>query len=354
MRRRAGCRHGITRLSATILSIVILISLILGIVRGTRIIGTDHEPSLNSTLLFDDSMFGSFLKAKNSPAPIGIASYGLHNHSYVLQPCTVSTTAVQGEANIASLSAFAIEIYAYNNFSCNQCAALQLNLNLVVQTGHGEQVFWVQNVVSFQDTSKHSLFALADIVFNLTKPDSNISSRVYGAGSVQPLFNIRTVYGFGEPAQISQVKFGFPLHIKLETSVQVLSNQSSVKLSFYDDLLGNKTFDTAYFSISGVHAASFVVSPYELIPYGNKSLDGNYDAELVWAGYCSGETAKFVIMDSSLSLIYLNSKNILVPFPSYYTYGSDSGEKAINLEVLPTQEGARVTIGANNNSLLKN
>jgi hypothetical protein len=50
-------------------------------------------------------------------------------------------------------------------------------------------------------------------------------------------------------------------------------------------------------------------------------------------------------MNSNLSLLYENAYGRTVSFPSFYTFGSDTGESAFNLSVSPIQGGARITIG---------
>ena len=268
----------------------------------------------------------------------------------------INTTQVVGEANITALSAdtpwnYSVDPYL-NPLACVYCASLQMNLNVVVETNGGAtQNFWVQNVLSFYNTQEQEMSSLSGLVFNMTVPHANITSTAYGSGRLGTLGG-QTTYAFGSLGGVVY-SYSLPLAITLRTSVSLSPDHRGIKLSLSDLPLESANFGSVFLPIRNATSVRIVVSPYALIPYGFK-LEGSYDAELVWAAFCCGQVANFQEMNSTLSLSYLNASGKLVPFPSFYTFGSDTGESAANLVVLPTQNGGRVVqiSGTDNNTML--
>jgi thermopsin len=236
-----------------------------------------------------------------------------------------------------------------------------MNVNLIVRTSGGNQSFWVQNVLGFSNISEHEIGGLFGLILNQTTPNSNMSSNTQGTGNLGGLGN-RTAYGFGSLGLGSGI-YSLPLNITISTSVQFPRGANDVEVSLSDKPLAPsqsgiyfKGFnETAYLPISNVTSASIVVTPYETVSYGSmRSLMGSYDAELVWASYCCGQTTKFLSMSSTLSLSYLESEGQLTVFPAFYTFGVDTAESAINLHVSPIDGGGSLTTGNTNNTFLGN
>lgn len=311
--------------------------------------------------LLSHSYLGMYLNSPHSPSPVGIASYGLGNNSGSINPYVIRTSEVVGQANISSLSATTTwndSIYPEDSFlACDQCATLQMNANVLVETSDGNQSFWVQNVVHFYSTSEHELSGLHGLIFNQTTPTSNMSANTSGTGLTGGLN--RTVYAFGSLGY-SVGTYSLPLGITLKITVQVPKDYEGIRISLSDEPTSkaeryeNSFNGTAYLPIINVTSAYVEVSPYSTVSNGPNHLASNYDAELVWTAFCCGQTTKFVEMDSNMSLSYLNSSGLFESFPSFYTFGSDTGESSVNLSVSQSNNAWSVTIGENDNMFLGN
>lgn len=230
-----------------------------------------------------------------------------------------------------------------------------MNVNVVVTTAHGSELFWAQNVVPFANTTTQEVRDFDGLIFNETGSNANVTLDSYGNGRNGEL-NGKTTYAFGSFLG-STSNYSLPLDVRLTTSVDVYNAGIEIRMS--DNPFGNGTFaannDTfgiVHIPIRNVTSASIVVKP-TLWPWGQQI--GNiesYDSDLVWAAYCCGQTTRFLEMNSTLALLYMDSANQLESYPSLYTFGY-TGESATNLIVVPYQDGGRVMIGENNNSFLE-
>jgi hypothetical protein len=145
--------------------------------------------------------------------------------------------------------------------------------------------------------------------------------------------------------------YALPLNITLKTSVHVPENFAGVEITLSDgpsvkEDYGVNFTGTVFLPMKNVESAAIVVNPY--FPGSGVPIN---DAELVWAGFCCAQTAKFTQMNSSLSLSYLDAEGEIVSFPSFYTFGT-TGEPAYNLSVSQAPGGGRVSIGATSNTFL--
>lgn len=360
MRRRAASRTVLISVGA-----VVLVALVLG---TSYEVGLTRAPSKHTSFdvqpLLSSTGFGFLLKRVGRPSPTGIASYGLYNDSGSIRPYAVSTTEVVGQASISALSTTTkwndSTLPSTNIFRCDQCAALQMNVDVLVTTSHGNQSLWVQNVASFIDTSQRETGGVLGQIWNLTIPIANITDGSTGNGYIGKIVSAggtQTCYCFGYLGVVEGL-YTLPLEITLTTSVQVPTNHSGIEVMISAAPFGvpgsqsdSSTLDRAYLPISNVTSAGIVVSPYMTIPFGPNYSSGNYDAELVWTAYCCSQTTDFLEMNSSLSLSYLNSVGQVVPFPSFYTFG-ETGESAANLSVSALPGGGQVQMGASNNTYL--
>jgi thermopsin len=101
-------------------------------------------------------------------------------------------------------------------------------------------------------------------------------------------------------------------------------------------------FDNATIHDSGVQDAYFLVSGNETTPNGYF-----YDAELVFGGEGYGESTFFSQMNASLGLFYAGQSNEnFIVFPSYFSFGGDTGEAADNLRATSSGNGfSQVSVG---------
>lgn len=339
-----------------------LVAIVLGSAYEVQLMSSSPKDApFDVQSLLGNTYFGTLLKGKVRPSATGIASYGLSNDSGTFHAYNASTSEVVGQANISSLSAAPNWNYsvfpARTPYACGECASLQMNVWVLVRTKVAPQSFWIQDVVKFFDTSQYEAGAGGEI-FNLTSAGADVSSGASGSGRLQP--GNQTTYAWGSDGRFTGY-YSLPLDITFRTSVAVPENQSGVEISLstfapsanagviLTDNGGVDFNGSVYLPIRNVTSASIVVSPYLTEP----PLYWNYDAELVWGGFCCAQTAKFSAMNSTLSLRYVDSQGLVVSFPSFYTFGASTGESSANLNVSQVPGGGDVTVGSTDNRYLK-
>ena len=299
----------------------------------------------NSGQFITGSEFGRYLSNPGAVSPVGIASYGISNDSGTIRTYTINTTEVVGEANITALSALVHWNFTSSSVAlCDECASLQMNLNLVVRTPKGDQTFWIQNVVEFVDTTQGKVTTAFGEISNATSHSANLDRNSTGNGEFGTSRN-STVYYFGSFSETSN--YSLPLDVRLQTSVHTVEGGTGgVEIDLSDVPFGDR--GELHLPIRDALSAFLVVSP-TLFQY---SHGDSYDAELAWGGPCCRQTSTFTAMGSSLSLSYVDSEGRTVPFPFLYSFGSDTSELASNLKVVNSHGADAVMIGQNNNTLL--
>jgi hypothetical protein len=320
-------------------------SIIIGIESG---LSSLDGPYANYPVYYGGSL-GHFLNNPATPAPTGLAAFGLEKTASSIKPYVIQTSGVIGNAYISALSAYnaSLNIDRYGT-------TLQLNTMLMVNTSGAPQIFWLQNTALF-DTKASLVEAPEDEIFNLTARYAPID--VVGGGSVAVLKN-QTYYSLGT----SPYNYNLPLNLTL--GIFVYATASGVVVNFYNspfaDLYPVTTNQTgcnticAYYrsdsvkiNIQNVRSAALVVTPYRLVLGYLPS-----DTELTWGGPCCGFSTNFTQMQSSLSLAYINAAGQQSYFPAYFSFGGDTGEYAANLVISRTTGGGTVAIGREKNALI--
>jgi len=296
-------------------------------------VGISYSPSLVDPL-----------SQLSSPYSVGVASYGVYNKSGTLIPYQISTGGVVGVANITSLSAYS------ENTSGNVSqygASLQLNVELNTHADGQLRVFWLQNVVDFNTSADD--FYLVDNIWNSTLPDANMSnSSLRGMGNVTVCGGCgnQAFYAYSYPS--GYFNYSLPLNIKLV----MLENQTAngTVLSFGYQLLQNGSggvqplvfYDRVL--LPGYTNSTVLVTPFYLTPSQGNFTGNYYDAEFVFGGESNGAESIFNSLRSMMWIYYYKGGS-LVPFPSAYTFGSDTQESAGNVRVFPYAYGGIAATG---------
>lgn len=314
---------------------ILFLSVLLLMPSGINSVWAQHNDDVVINPL---TTLSGYLKNPQAPAPVGIGAYGFYyDNNGILQPYTITTDKEFAVATINSLSAYNPSL-PQNNDGAN----LQFNVMLEVKTSSGTQVMWLQNTARF-----HTLTSKVNTPHNniwlLTTPDSSI--KAIGHGTFIPPGDIpnKIIYEYEGPEQQS---YSFPLTLKLGIAVKQVTQ--GVMVYFYNEPFGSGAFDKVLLPIQNVISANLIVAPAH-----EKSNGVSVDSELIWGGYCCGYETTFKSMDSYLSMYYANSDGKLVPFQSLFTFGTQTAEKADNLQVLPYSSGGHVVIGENNNHFLE-
>ncbi len=108
-------------------------------------------------------------------------------------------------------------------------------------------------------------------------------------------------------------------------------------------------FDNITISDPHVQSSYYYVDGNDSTPIGTY-----YDTELVFGGEGNLEATSFSQMNATLGLYHLNSSSSQIsPFPSYYSFGGDTGESADNLQVAYLGNGiGQISIGTPNYAYL--
>ena len=331
---------------------------------GTATQGTVHVPKGNYFLVFyayngNANVTYNYNLYPNSPyiggplaspQPSGIATFGLYNDSGHVTPYNVVAHAVVGVADISSLLAHNSSAYLTN--STVSGATLQLNTVLVVnEKGGTQQVYWAQDTPDF--VTGASLFSYADNVWNYSASGFLSNSTITSSNGGLAYLNsqggqLQYYYANGLSNETYALPLGLAVAInenmapgkgvELQFGVQVLSKglPQATPMEWFDNVtIHDPTVTSAYFFVSGNSTAP----------------DGSfYDTEFVFGGEGNGEATNFNQMSASLQLLYGNSTNgALSYFPSYYSFGQDTGEAADNLHVSYSGNGVvQVSAGPTN------
>lgn len=291
--------------------------------------------------------------------PTGIASFGINNDSGYATTYEIMSNEVAGIANISSLLADNPNAPSYGDNVAG--ATLQLNINLVIQRSNGRtNVYWVQNTPDFV-TSVNTV-ALTDNIWNnsdmigrLTNESVTSSNSANGGAVYTSVSRDQTTYAyiFDENNMTYKLPFSFALvanesvlkgeGVLVQLGYRLFQNGSLVKTSTY-------WYDNITIHEPEVTSAYFEVSGNATTPVANF-----YDAELVFAGEGNLEPTQFVNMSASLGLFYKNATTgDFVAYPSYYSFGGDTGETAGGVNIGYTNGIAYLKVGSSNYVYLGN
>jgi thermopsin len=268
--------------------------------------------------------------------PIGIASYPL---------APVTTSELMGFFNITAISAY--NPNGESQFGVpNSGASLQFNAVLVVELANGQkQYYWVQDLLQFITNEMQA--RAVDSITNLTSaPSILLNQTIRGNGGVY--ISGQNYYYFYDTSFSS---YSPPFAGYLVMKVYVSNGVAHV--------------DFGYVIIqSGTHHPPSVVwfDDVTIMPYGQVSnayfeVSTNLietstayygeDAELVFAGYASGEWAQFSGLSADLAMVYWNG-SAWAPLPRLFDFGVDTAEgSAPNISVSVSSNGfATVSLGS--------
>ena len=259
----------------------------------------------------------------NSPAPMGIGSYGVSNTTGTITGYVLNASSFEGTAVLNNLTTLDLTNDGPDQYT------MQLNtiLRNVTLFGNSSFVFWNQNVLLY--TAHNHTLSFEDNIWNFSSPAfliTNNSFYSYDGNLVAPVY----YYAVGPSLTVS---YPFTVHLFLNSTMidnrdAVFFNYSVVSTSgtfagSYDRVIFNSTYGmpstyktpAAYYQING-----FQLTPTGFIPY---------DAELMIGGPGGGSQTNVVSINGTMTLGYLPSGMTSTEYlsvPSAYDFGSDTGE----------------------------
>lgn len=291
--------------------------------------------------------------------PTGIASFGIKNDSGYVVPYEVRSSQIVGVANISSLLANNPNAGSYGDNVAG--ATLQLNANLIVNRSDGlSDVYWVQNTPDFV-TSANTV-ALTDNVWNNTDSigkmsnHSLTSTNFANGGAVYTTVShgiLSYAYLFNE----NNMTYRFPFSFGLVESESILKGQGVLVQLGYKLFQNGSLADspTRWYDNITIHTTDVVSAYFEVSGNATTPVGNFYDAELVFAGEGNLEPTQFLNMSTSLGLFFKNdTTSNYASFPSYYSFGGDTGESATGVSVRYSNGIAYLTVGSSNYVYLGN
>jgi len=256
-----------------------------------------------------------------TPAPMGIADYGVKNTNGTYENAIFNTTALSGTINISKMSMLYLDPYGTNGFS------VQLNaiLHNVTLLGMSKYRFWTQNVIYYYNNT-HTL-VLIDFIDDFSPYALPTQNFVYKHGPDAGL--ITSSYYFGYLEYLTNVSFPFNLTLSMYSSVSPHGNDN---LSMYYNLISTNTstgklqksggeFDYVDFNSTYGQPSSYRA------PVAGYEIDESNDAEFIIGGPGGGSTTTVYDLNATMDLQYLNSTTGSFEYvPDAYDAGSETGE----------------------------
>ncbi|MDG7012933.1 MAG: thermopsin family protease [Nitrososphaerota archaeon] len=300
---------------------------------------------------------------ESQPAPTGLASYGVTPQGSG-PPSTyfVTSNTVIGFANITSFHASEGGCQGQSSID----ATFQLNSVLVVTHPDSPPgVYWPQNVPYF--ATGCSAWVFTNNVLNVTGDGAYLTnSSITGYGSVlacppsvcaTPQEYYGVAYGPGAPASTA---YRLPLAFTIYMNASVVSGEGVLLTMGYQVLQNGTTVAnprTVVFDRIMVHDplaqdAFFYVTGVAYTPVGallSFQHGSFYDTEAVFGGPGNGASADFKQLSADVGLFYVNGTGQPAPFPSYFSFGGDTGETVSDVHVTYLGQGvAALSVGSPN------
>ncbi|MDA8054618.1 MAG: thermopsin family protease [Thermoplasmatales archaeon] len=259
----------------------------------------------------------------NSPAPMGVGSYGVSNTTGTITGYVLNASSFEGTAVLNNLTTLDLTNDGPDQYT------MQLNtiLRNVTLFGNSSFVFWNQNVLLY--TAHNHTNSFQDNIWNFSSPAFLITSNSfysYDGNIIAPVY----YYAVGPSLTVT---YPFTVHLYLNSTV--INNRDAVFFNYsvitttgtfagsYDKVIFNSTYGmpstyktpSAYYQING-----FQLTPTGFIPY---------DAELMIGGPGGGSQTNIMSINGTMTLGYLPAGTTSTEYlsvPSAYDFGSDTGE----------------------------
>ncbi|MGA8664920.1 MAG: thermopsin family protease [Thermoplasmata archaeon] len=268
------------------------------------------------------------LYTEASPAPIGLAYYGLSANT------NGNGSVVASDLNTTSLLAtFAPNatgvVGAYPFSSSPDAYGVQLNavstsINLF---GNSSYSMWTQNVVEFYPSS--GTLYLVTNVWNFS--GGGLSSNAIYAHGAYGNYVPGTFY-YSEYV-VTGLSYPFTISLWMNNSVNATRNMVSFSVGINDP--GNPSVSGGYpYDYVVFNSTSASPSNYEANGFAYNALGLTNDFEVILGGPGGGSTSDLFAADANLSLQYWNSSaSTYQEVPTAFSYGGETGETVTGANV---------------------
>jgi thermopsin len=264
----------------------------------------------------------------HSPAPFGIASYGVQNTTGNASGYVLNSPSYEGSVTFNSLSDLYFDVGDPDNVGV-QLNTVASNITLF---GDSNYSFWTQNVINYSPrTSQLQLF---DNIWNFSSSTFYMSPNVFYQNGPNGTLLAPIYYGANGPVFNISMPFTVNLYINLTTTNvygfpddMVYFNYSLVKLGAS---VASGSYDYAIFNSqsNASHTATIAVPEFQLngfTPTPSGFLP--YESEMVLCGPYDGGSTTVLNIDATLNLWYWNaSTQSYQNVPSAFAFGTNTGE----------------------------
>ncbi len=270
----------------------------------------------------------------NSPAPMGLAYYGLRaGAGNTLSATILNTTSLMANVDANATGVRALDLVQ----SSPDSYGVQLNgvLTNVVLFGHGGYSFWTQNVVEFYPDAH--LMVLVTNIWNFSGFPAlvsgnailyngiggNLSDGPNGTNSVGLL-------GFYYAEKFLPTPISYPFNLSLYLNSSVIDHRDAVSFGIHltgpGEQFGYSAWDYAIFNSVGL-GGNPVSRPanYTANGFAYNAIGLTNDFELDFGGPGGGSQATFFAADAALGLAYFTGTGYAA-VPAAFTSGSETGE----------------------------
>jgi thermopsin len=275
----------------------------------------------------------------HTPAPVGIATYGVVNTTGTAQPVVLNTPSIEGQLGVNDASVFYLDDDSTDYFG-TQLNTVLYNVTLL---GNSSYQFWTQNVIEY--SARSNLLQFLDNIWNFSSPAVALSNNFLLSHSPNGTqVGTTFYYGLG-PALNITMPFTLDLYNNASITDVTVQNATNVSVTLpYDELWYNYSvwksgawvaggsYDWAIFNSQNVSNSTPTI-PAPQFQVNGADLTGTGfipdDAELVLCGPGGGSTTSFDTLNATEDLWWWNSSaGAYQDVPSAYNFGSETGETA--------------------------
>jgi len=262
----------------------------------------------------------------DTPAPIGLADYGLSanpNGNGSIVPSILNTPSVK--ATFAPNATGIQPLYPFDSTPDGygvQLNAVTTNISLL---GNSSYSFWTQNVVEYL-AQAHELILVTN-VWNFSSPLSSLSANAiyqHGAYGTQ----VGTELYYAEYPVLTSITYPFSVDLWMNNSV--ISGRNAVNFTVALNESGVTTvfpYDYVIFNSTNLTSGPAPPSNYTANGYQYNPLGLTDDFEVVLGGPGGGSQANLYAADANFTLQYWNiSSSSYKTVPSAFSYGGETGE----------------------------
>jgi len=263
-----------------------------------------------------------------SPAPLGISSYGVENTTGNASGYVLNSPSYEGSVTFDSLNVLYFDIGDPDTIGV-QMNTVTSNTTLF---GNSNYSYWAQNVINYEPRT--GLLQFFDNIWNFSSRTSlNISSNVFESYGPNGSLFYPVYYAANGP--VFNVSMPFTVHLFLnQTTTNVNGFPDDILYFNYSVIksaatLYSGSFDYVIFNSqnSASPTATIAAPDFQLNGFNPTASGFPYESELVLCGPYDGGTTTVLNVDASLNLWYLNSTTgTYENVPSAVAFGTNTGE----------------------------